>query len=112
MSKEYKITQKNITGRYHVDESCIYCELCVETSPNNFSYDDEEGFAYVSKQPESEEEHSLMAECIGYCPIESIHDSLLPSQSIVDDLGLSRSVTPTSIGGSLLQIITQWFRKK
>ena len=112
MSEEYKITQKNVDGRYHVDESCIYCELCVETSPTNFAYDDEEGFAYVSKQPQNKEEHRLMRECICDCPIESIHDTFDTSQTIADDLGLSRSVTPTSIGWSAIQIIVNLFRRK
>ena len=112
MSEEYKITRKNVAGRYHVDESCIYCELCVETNPANFAYDDDEGFAYVSQQPQSSAEHRLMAECISDCPIESIHDTFPSSQTAIDNLGLSRSVTPTSIGWSAVQIIVNLFRRK
>jgi ferredoxin len=57
-----------------VDESCIYCELCVETAPENFAFDENEGYAYVSKQPITKEEIRLVLEALKDCPIESIGD--------------------------------------
>ena len=108
MADEYPIVEKNVPGRYYVDESCIYCELCLEEAPDNFSYDKVKGEAYVSTQPRTSEEHKLMAEAIDLCPIDSIHDSF---SSLTKDLGLTKDVTPTSLAGSMMQIIAGWFRK-
>ena len=46
----------NIVGRYFVDEQCIDCDLCRETAPHNFTRQVEEGYSYVYKQPENEED--------------------------------------------------------
>ena len=70
----YPITNRTVGGRFFVDESCIYCEFCVETAPNNFSFDSDEGYAYVSKQPTTDEELNLVLESLEGCPIESIGD--------------------------------------
>lgn len=70
----YPIVSRSVSGRFFVDESCIYCELCVETAPENFSYDSDKGYAYVSKQPTTNEELNLVLESLKYCPIESIGD--------------------------------------
>lgn len=66
--------EKNVEGRYYVDESCIYCDLCRETAPTIFAEDKENGFAYVFKQPETEEEYQLAMESLQGCPTESIGD--------------------------------------
>ena len=55
---EYKY-KDNVEGRYFVDEECIDCDLCRETSPTCFGRNDEEGYSYVFKQPENEEEEEL-----------------------------------------------------
>ena len=108
MPEKYPAVEKNVPGRYYVDESCIYCELCLQNAPASFSYDSEKAEAYVSSQPRNSEEHKLMAEAIDWCPIDSIHDSF---SSRTKDFGLTKDVTPTSIAGSTMQIITGWFRK-
>lgn len=107
MNEEYTKVTANVEGRYYVDTSCIYCELCLQEAPASFSYDSLKGEAYVSTQPKTSEEHKLMAEAIKGCPIESINDSLSSTKA---NFGLTRSVTPTSLGGSLLQIITRWLK--
>jgi ferredoxin len=49
-------------GDYYVDSQCIDCDLCRETAPANFQRNDEEGFSYVFKQPENDEERALISQ--------------------------------------------------
>ena len=64
----------NIVGKYFVDEQCIDCDLCREVSPTNFKRNEDGGYSYVYKQPETEEEEVLCAEALGGCPVEAIGD--------------------------------------
>ena len=66
--------EKNVPGKIYVDESCITCDACVLAAPDNFVIDDDEGHAYVSKQPESPEEEEAVLEAIEGCPVEAIGD--------------------------------------
>ena len=59
-------------GRYYVDTQCIDCDLCRETAPANFKRNDEEGFSYVFKQPETPEEETLCKDALDNCPVEAI----------------------------------------
>jgi ferredoxin len=63
---------ENVKGRYFVDRTCIYCELCVETAPKNFKEINEMGWAAVFKQPENSEEEKACREAKEGCPTESI----------------------------------------
>lgn len=66
--------EKNVPGRIYVDESCIVCDACVLAAPDNFIIDEDEGHAYVSKQPNSSEEEEAVVEAIEGCPVEAIGD--------------------------------------
>lgn len=57
-----------------VDQSCIACNACVLSAPNNFSMDEEDGHAYVSKQPDSPDEEAACKEAQDGCPVEAIGD--------------------------------------
>lgn len=59
-------------GEYYVDSQCIDCDLCRETAPANFQRNDEEGFSYVYKQPENEDERVLCKDAMDNCPVEAI----------------------------------------
>jgi len=59
-------------GRYYVDTQCIDCDLCRETAPENFTRNEEAGFSYVSKQPETPEEETLTKDALDNCPVEAI----------------------------------------
>ena len=59
-------------GRYYVDTQCIDCDLCRETAPDNFMRNDEEGFSFVYKQPQSEAEELLCKDALDNCPVEAI----------------------------------------
>ncbi len=61
-------------GRYYVDTQCIDCNLCREVAPNNFFHQEEGGYAYVGKQPDSEEEEDQCSEAMDSCPVEAIGD--------------------------------------
>jgi ferredoxin len=65
---------ENVKGRYYVDHSCIYCDLCKQTAPNNFKEINGMGWAAVFKQPENPEEEKACREAKESCPTESIGD--------------------------------------
>lgn len=64
----------NVDGRFYVDSQCIDCDVCRDTSPANFRRNDDNGYSYVYKQPETEEERKLCEEAISACPVEAIGD--------------------------------------
>lgn len=65
---------ENVRGKYYVDDQCIDCDVCRDTSPANFTRDDENGYSYVWKQPETPEEEELCEEALMACPVEAIGD--------------------------------------
>ena len=66
--------KENVYGSYYVDSSCIDCDVCRDTSPKNFTRNDENGYSYVYKQPETDEEFELCEEALSVCPVEAIGD--------------------------------------
>jgi ferredoxin len=64
----------SVEGKYYVDSSCIDCDVCRTTAPNNFEANEDEGFSYVCKQPENDEEIEQMEEAMEACPVEAIGD--------------------------------------
>ena len=64
----------NVKGTYYVDRSCIACDACCLAAPDNFKMDEDDGHAYVSRQPEGDEEKELCVEAMEACPVESIGD--------------------------------------
>lgn len=66
--------EQNVSGKMYVDDTCIACDACVTSAPNNFVMNDDDGHAYVSKQPENPEEEEQVQEAMEGCPVESIGD--------------------------------------
>jgi len=64
----------NAPGKVFVDQTCIACDACVLTAPNNFKMHEEDGHAYVAKQAEGPEEESACKEAMEGCPVEAIGD--------------------------------------
>src|SRR5438445_130012 len=64
-----------LPGKYYVDNQCIDCDLCRETAPDNFKRNDDGGYSYVYKQPESPEEEARCKEAKEGCPVEAIGDN-------------------------------------
>lgn len=66
--------QYNAPGKFYVDCQCIDCDVCRDTSPANFTRNDENGYSYVYKQPQTPEEIALCDEAVNACPVEAIGD--------------------------------------
>lgn len=62
----------NVSGKWYVDAQCIDCDLCRTTAPDNFKQNPDEGYSYVYKQPENEDEAKLCQEALEECPVEAI----------------------------------------
>ena len=65
---------ENVKGKFYVDEQCIDCDLCRETAPNFFTRNEDGGYSFVHKQPETEEEIGACVEALEGCPVEAIGD--------------------------------------
>jgi ferredoxin len=66
--------KENSPGKMFVDQSCIACDACVLSAPNNFKMHDEDGHAYVANQPQNAEEEAACKEAMDGCPVEAIGD--------------------------------------
>jgi len=65
---------ENVPGKFYVDKECIACDACVMSAPDNFGMDDDDGHAFVIKQPGSTEEEEQCLEAMEGCPVEAIGD--------------------------------------
>lgn len=61
-------------GAFYVDSNCIDCDLCRQTAPENFDRNEDEGFSFVKKQPENDEEEQACRDAMEECPVEAIGD--------------------------------------
>ena len=59
-------------GTFYVDGQCIDCDLCRQTAPDMFDRNDAEGFSFVVRQPETDEEIQQCREALEECPVEAI----------------------------------------
>jgi ferredoxin len=78
-NKEMKHPQ-NIPGKFYctdpddeTGEGCIACNVCYTGAPDFFA-EDEDGNAYVIKQPSTADEVELCTEQMEACPVASIGD--------------------------------------
>jgi ferredoxin len=65
-------TPKNVPGKFYVDCRCLDHALCQQLAPNNFARDDEQGWYYVCKQPETSEELAQCKQAVESCPMAAI----------------------------------------
>ena len=63
---------ENAVGKYFVDRECIACDACIMTAPDNFGMDENDGHAFVKKQPMTSEDENLCREAMEGCPVEAI----------------------------------------
>jgi ferredoxin len=66
------IVKENVAGPFYVDSSCIDCDVCRDTAPQNFTRSFKHAYSYVSKQPENETERLACDEAMSTCPVEAI----------------------------------------
>lgn len=64
--------EKNVQGSYYVDDQCIACDACVTEAPDFFEMDDENGHAYVKKQPANDSEKDECENALSACPVDAI----------------------------------------
>lgn len=65
---------ENHKGKFYVDKSCIACDACCIAAPGNFKMHEEDGHAFLSKQPMSDDEAAQCKEAMEGCPVEAIGD--------------------------------------
>lgn len=63
---------ENRPGKYYVDKECIACDACVLAAPQHFSMHEEDGHAFVVKQPENEAQELACRDALEGCPVEAI----------------------------------------
>ncbi len=63
---------ENAPGKFYVDDQCIACDACVMEAPDFFVMNDDDGHAYVCKQPSTEAEEQLCQDALEACPVEAI----------------------------------------
>ncbi len=66
--------KENTAGKMFVDQSCIACDACVLSAPDNFAMHPDDGHAFVSKQPANPAEAAACDEAMKGCPVEAIGD--------------------------------------
>ncbi|NLE02422.1 MAG: ferredoxin [Fibrobacter sp.] len=64
----------NVAGKYYVDSSCIACEACTLTAPENFRMKDDGSSSMVFKQPENGSENQACDDAKNGCPVGAIGD--------------------------------------
>jgi ferredoxin len=64
--------EKNLPGKYYVDDQCIACDACVMEAELFFMMDDDEGLAYVYRQPINKDEEEVCENALAACPVEAI----------------------------------------
>lgn len=69
--RENKLPE-NVPGAFYVDDQCIDCDACRETAGLFFTRNDDRGYSYVFKQPQTPEERQLCLEAMEGCPVEAI----------------------------------------
>lgn len=67
--------EDNVPGVFYVDNTCIDCDACREAAPDNFNRNDDGGYSFLDKQPESEEEYQLCLDALDSCPVEAIGEN-------------------------------------
>ena len=63
---------ENAPGKFFVDRTCIACDACCIAAPDNFKMNEDDGHAYLSKQPEGGSEEDQCREAMEGCPVEAI----------------------------------------
>jgi len=63
---------ETVPGKYYVDSQCIDCDVCRVTAPENFQRNEDKGYSFVFRQPESPEENAQCQEAMDSCPVEAI----------------------------------------
>jgi ferredoxin len=66
--------EQNSAGKYYVDDQCIACDACCVEAPGFFFMNDDDGHAYVEKQPLTAEDLEECENALQACPVAAIGD--------------------------------------
>lgn len=72
--------EENAPGKFYVDKTCIACDACVIAAPENFRMNEDDGHAFLSKQPASPQEVEQCREAMEGCPVEAIGNDGTPAE--------------------------------
>ena len=72
MAGKHLKNPENVPGKYYADNTCIVCDLCRQIAPRSFTRQDEGGYSYVFKQPQTVEEIAQAEAARISCPTETI----------------------------------------
>lgn len=72
MSDKERKWPDNLPGKFYVDDQCIDCDACRTEAPENFTRNDEHGYSFVYKQPETADEATKCQAALEACPVEAI----------------------------------------
>jgi ferredoxin len=72
MADKTQKVPESVPGRFYVDATCIDCDLCRETAPRHFVRQDDAGYSYVVRQPETPAEEAACLAAMEECPVEAI----------------------------------------
>ncbi len=66
--------EQNADGKFYVDDQCIACDACCVEAPGFFLMNDDDGHAYVVKQPQNATELEECDNALAACPVGAIGD--------------------------------------
>jgi len=93
MANVKKRLPENVPGNLFVDATCINCDACRKYAPENFG--DRGDFAYVSKQPETDDERLSCERAILSCPVGAI------GEEEKSDMARARDSFPLNVNGDI-----------
>jgi ferredoxin len=65
----------NVPGGYYVDTNCIDCDICRGSARENFRRNEEGGYSFVYKQPQTKVEREECERVREECPVAAIGDN-------------------------------------
>lgn len=74
MADREAVLPGNVPGKFYVDATCGDCNNCRKYAPKNFERNDKRQYAFVSKQPENNEERRNCLEAMKHCLSAAIGD--------------------------------------
>ncbi|MBT3235964.1 MAG: ferredoxin [Bdellovibrionales bacterium] len=58
--------------KFQIDDQCIACNACVQEAEEHFKMNDDQGVAFIIRQPETVTEIERCQLAMAACPVESI----------------------------------------
>ena len=65
---------ENVAGKFYVSNQCLDCDLCRELAPEAFARNDDRGYSYVKRQPETPDEEARCRQALAGCCTDTIYD--------------------------------------